>query len=463
MTWLRSTGLRLMLSIGLAFALWVFVSYTQNPDRDTSYDSVPVDVVGRAPDLILVDKDGMPRASLPAVNVTVQADTETLKNVQQSSLRALVDLTGLAAGEHQVPVDVETTRSDLKRLTFAAKPSFLPIRLEQEITRTVPLTVELAGNVPFSFEAGKPRLTLQGQVLSSVLVRGPQSRVDRVDRALVTADIDRLTANYNSPRPVQALAADGQPIAGVSVEPGTVDVLVPIGSSAGIKRVPVVPLLVGQPASGYLVTSISVEPQFVRLTGSSGPLEGVQSINTEGVDITGASQAIRRSAELRIPANIGLAAGEPNTVTVTVQVGPIERPFQLTLPVPVLVVDTPGDLVMSLSPQTVQVKLAGSAARLAGFDADALQGIVSVRGRAAGSYTLEPSIALPEGITLVGPPPQVTVTLRAPTPTPDGRTDTPTDTPGPTTPGPATPTAEVTEAPGVTPAPTAAASPAPTP
>ena len=27
------TGLRLLLAIGLAFALWVFVSYTQNPDQ----------------------------------------------------------------------------------------------------------------------------------------------------------------------------------------------------------------------------------------------------------------------------------------------------------------------------------------------------------------------------------------------------------------------------------------------
>lgn len=458
MTWLRSIGLRLILSIGLAFALWVFVSYTQNPDRDTSYDSVPVDVVGRAPNLILVDKDGIPRASLPAVNVTVQADTETLKNVQQNSLRALVDLTGLEAGEHQVPVDVETTRSDLKRVTFAAKPSFLPIRLEQEITRTVPLTVELSGNVPFSFEAGVPRLTLQGQLVDRVQVRGPQSRVERVDRALVTADIDRLTANYNSPRLVQALAADGQAIAGVSVEPGTVDVLVPIGSSAGIKRVPVVPLLVGQPASGYLVTSISVEPQFVRLTGSSGPLESVQSINTEGVDITGASQTIRRSADLRIPSNIGLAAGEPSTVTVTVLVGPIERPFQLTLPVRVVATDVPNDLVVSLSTQTVQVSLAGSAARLANFDAGALQGVISLSGRAAGSYTLAPAITLPEGITLVGPVPSVTVTLRALTPPPESPTAAPTDTPAPTTPA-----ADATAAPSTPAAATAAPSPEPTP
>ncbi|KPV49618.1 hypothetical protein SE17_31600, partial [Kouleothrix aurantiaca] len=158
MSWLRTTGLRLALALGLAFALWVFVSYTQNPDRDTSYDSVPVDIVGRAPELVLVDQDGLPRASLPTVNVMVEGDTETLTKLQLSSIRALVDLSALGPGEHQVPVDVATTRSDLKRLTFSPSPSFLPVRLEQEITRTVPLTVELEGTVPFSFEAGTARL-----------------------------------------------------------------------------------------------------------------------------------------------------------------------------------------------------------------------------------------------------------------------------------------------------------------
>jgi len=419
-TWLRSIGLRLLLAIGLGFALWVFVSYTQNPDRDTSYDSVPVNIVGRAPNLLLVDKDGLPRSSLPPVNVTVQADTETLKNVQQSSLRALVDLTGLGPGEHQVPIDVEPTRADLKRVTFSTRPSFLPIRLEEEITRTVVLTVSLSGSVPFSFEAGQPRLTDLNQPIGNVQVRGPQSRVDQVKVAQVTADIDRLTANYSSPRPVEGIGQDGQLVQGVTFEPATVNVLVPIVSSAGIKRVPVVPRIVGAPASGYMVASIAVEPQFIRLTGGSGPLDSVQSIETSDVDITGTSQTIVRSVEVRAPLNIGIAADEPNMVTVTVTIAPITRSFQVTLPAPVVVTDVPDGLQVSLSPQTVQVTLSGTSAQLAAFDPNGLQGAVSMSGKDTGTYTIVPTFALPKGITLVGEPPKVTVTLRPPpTPTPE--------------------------------------------
>jgi YbbR domain-containing protein len=455
-SWLRTTGLRLALALGLAFALWVFVSYTQNPDRDTSYDSVPVDIVGRAPELVLVDQDGLPRASLPTVNVMVEGDTETLTKLQLSSIRALVDLSALGPGEHQVPVDVATTRSDLKRLTFSPSPSFLPVRLEQEITRTVPLTVELEGTVPFSFEAGTARLAVRNQEIRQVQVRGPQSRVERVTLARVTANIDRLTANYSSPRPVQPIASDGQAVTGVTIEPVNVDVLVPIVSSAGIKRVPVVPQIVGQPASGFIVTNIAVTPQFVRLTGSSGPLDAVQSLATENVDITGAAQTVQRTAAIRTPPNIGLASGEPSVVTVTITVAPLDRPFQITLPVPIVAVDVPDGLSVSLNPSTVQLAVTGSSGRLAGISANALQGVVSVQGRGAGSVTLTPQFNLPEGITIAGEPPRVTVTLRvierpteAPTPAPTAEatpaaeaTPRPAETAEPPTPEPPTPEAQ---------------------
>jgi YbbR domain-containing protein len=464
-TWLRTTGLRLLLAIGLGFALWVFVSYTQNPDRDTSYDSVPVNIVGRAPNLILVDKDGLPRSSLPPVNVTVQADTETLKNVQQSSLRALVDLTGLEAGEHQVPIDVEPTRADLKRVTFSTKPSFLPIRLEQEITRTVALTVEVTGSVPFSFEAGRPRLTHLNQPIDSVQVRGPQSRVEQVKFGRISADIDRLTANYDSPRPIVAIGQDGQEVDGVVFVPANVNVLVPIGSSAGIKRVPVVPQLVGTPASGYIVTGIAVEPQFIRRTGATGALDNVQSVGTTDVEISGQRQTVVRTAEVRAPPNIGIVADETTTVTVTVNIQPITQPFQITLPAPVVITDLPADLLFSLSPQNVQVTLAGTAAQLSNFNPNSLQGTVSLRGRGPGTYTLVPSFNLPAGITLAGQPPTVTVSLRLPstatpnaTATPD---TTPTESPGsPTPPSPPeaapTGTAPTTAPPAAPPEPTAA-------
>jgi YbbR domain-containing protein len=441
-TSLRAQGLRLLLSIGLAFALWIFVSFTQNPDQRSAFEGVPVDIEGLAPGLLVVDKEGLPKANLPTVTISAEGDEATIQTVRQSDLRAFVDLGGLAAGEHSnVPVIVERNRSGLARLTLTSDPAFLSFRLEQEITRTVPLTVEVTGSVPFSFEKGKPRLTQDGRPADSVLVRGPQSRVDRVSLARVVADIDRLTGNYSSPRPVEILSQDGQEVAGVTAEPASIDVLVPIASSAGIKRVPVVPQLVGAPASGQIVSTVAVNPQFVQLTGGSDALNSVESIETFDVDITGATRAISRTVAMRVPANTSLASGEPEVATVMVQIQPIDRPFRITLPVPIQVADTPEGLLSTISPNNIQIKLEGDASALGAFDPTSLVGTVSARTLGEGSYAIAPTFQLPAGIRLAEPAPKVTVTLRRPaTPQPTAPPNTATpaatqeQTPTPTAP-----------------------------
>jgi YbbR domain-containing protein len=445
---LNTSALRFLLALILAFTLWVFVSYTQNPDRSIAYENIPVDIEGLAPGLIVIDKEGLPRAQRPEVDLTVLADDETLNNVRISDLRPFVDLTGRGPGEHNVPVNVVTTRS--LRLRTAVEPEYLLIRLDQEITQTVALTVETTGVVPFGFEARAPQVTSRGQPLTAVTVRGPQGRVTRVAAVRARVDIDRLTANYNSPRTLEPVDANGQPVAGVTVEPATADILVPIISSVGLKRVPVVPSITGFPASGYVVAGVEVSPLLVTLTGSSGPLDDAENVLTADVDVTGAAQTFTRTVSLIAPRGTQLRFGEPTEALVTIRIAPINRPFQVTVPASVQMIGISEGMLASLSPNVVSVALTGTSAQLEALSSTQLLGVVNVRGLGPGTYELEPTFTLPEGVTLAAPAPRVFVTLRLP----------PTVTPGPTltienesqpTASPGTPA----PTPGETPTPTA--------
>jgi YbbR domain-containing protein len=431
MTWLRTSGLRLLLAIGLGFSLWVFVSYTTNPDRLTQFKDLPVAPEDLPAGLVIVDQNGLPNPPLPPVTITLRSIGDTTVTPSSNDIEAYVDLAGQQPGERSIPVRARITTPGRKPEVAEIKPDLLAIRIEQVLTRTVPLTVEVVGNVPFSYQALPPRATMSGQPVAEVSVSGPQSRVERVKLARATANIDRLTGNYDSPRQLEAIGPDGQLVEGVAIRPERVNVSVPIVSSAGIKRVPIVPSVVGEPASGYVVAGLAVAPQFVRLAGGSGSLESVQSVTTEPVNIAGASGTITRVVELRGSAETSLLSGEPFTATVTVRIGPIARPFRVTLPVPVQLADVGPGLLGSINPVVVQVTLAGTAAQLGALDPAKLAGTVSARQLSAGIYSIAPTFELPRGITLVGDPPKVTVALRLPaSPTP-----------------PATPTAPATEQP----------------
>jgi YbbR domain-containing protein len=457
-SWIRTVGLRLMLAFLLSFALWVFVSYTQNPDRSIRFDNVPVDTVDLASGLVLVDNNGLPRSARPTVSITVEGATDDLQTVSERDLRAYQDLSGLGPGQYIPDVRVETSRADQVRLRFTPDPQSLPIRLEQEITKTVELTVTVSGRVPFSFRAGAPSVTFQNQSIVTATIRGPQNRVERVVLARVTADIDRLTSTYDSPQALEVIGEDGQIVDGVATAPVIVNVRVPIEPTIGLKRVPVVPAVTGEPASGFLVTGISVDPTTVELTGSE--LDDLESVETEPVNITGATRTFTRTVTILEPPGARLSTSQPPTAVVTVQVQVFSQPARVTLPIQIRIVDVPSGYQVALSPAAVPFTFQGLPVVLGQLDATSLSAVVSARGLSAGTFTITPELAteLPLGIALAGPPPQVTLTLIAP-PTPTAEPPT-TATPAPETPeAPTPPPATEPPEPIATPEPTATQSP----
>jgi YbbR domain-containing protein len=453
MDWLRSTGLRLLLALGLSISLWAFVSFSQNPDRRAPFDGLNVVVSGLAPGLIIVDQDGMPRPSLPPVNVIVEADAATLETVRNSDITTAVDLTDRNAGEHVVQVRAATNRSDLAgRLTMTVEPGFLPIRLEQVLTQTVPLTVNLSGSLPFSFEAGQPQARdASGDELQTVQVRGPQGRVEQVAGARAAVSIQSLRADYTSSVPLEAVDAGDRPVEGVTVLPGSVQVLVPIRSVVGVRRVGVLGTISGAPAPGYVVSGISSDPPLVNLTGSSGPLDVVSQVETEPVDIAGATGTITREVALRLPAGTLLQDGQPTRAVITVTIVPVTRPFQLALPVPVQPANLGAGLLLSYNPPVVSITVAGTSGALAALSSSPLQGTIDLSGLGPGTTNVRVEVPLPPGVQLVGTAPEVSVTLRLiPSPTPPP----PTRTPEPAAPTDDTSAATATAEPGTpTPAP----------
>jgi YbbR domain-containing protein len=447
-TWLRTVGLRLALAFVLSFALWVFVSYTQNPDRRIRFDNIPVEADGLAAGLVLVDSNGLPRSTRPTVSVTVEGAADILQTVGERDLRAFYDLTDMAPGQYVLDIQVESTRPERLQIQFTPDPFRLPLRIEQEITSTVELTVTVNGNVPFSFEALEPSVSARGQTFTEVSVRGPQNRVERVAAVRATADIDRLTSTYNSPRTLEAVDSDGRVVDGVTLDPPQVLVQIPIISSVGVKRVPVVPVLVGEPASGYIVLGVSVNPQLVTLTGSSGPLDDVERVSTSSISLGGVSRTFTQTVDLEEPALARLQFGEPTQAVVTVQIGQLNQAFQVTLPIPVQAVGLDPGLLVSISPAAVPFRLEGRASTLGRLDTGSLVATVSVSGLGPGTYTIVPTLALPDGVLLVAPPEAVTVTLRLPaTATPEATATAtlapgePTATPAPTAEPDTTPTA----------------------
>jgi YbbR domain-containing protein len=458
---LRASLLRVALAAGLSFALWAFVSFSQNPEASVTFPDLPLEAVGLEPGLLIVDQAGLPSAALPPVDITLRTDRQQLAQLRPVDVRVVADLSGRGPGEHLIPVNVQATRSNLSFTVpdGGTEPAVVPIRLEELSRREVAIDLRVQGNLPFSFERGPTAISFGGEPIEAVEITGPESRVSRVEAARAVANIEQLRATYLAPLTLQAIDAAGVVVEGVTLSPPTVTVEIPINPVVGLKLVPVEPRIVGLPAPGYEITGVLVEPPLIALAGSSGSLDAVELLRTAAVEIGGARENVVRSAQISFPEDTAPRAGEPAAVRVTVLIGPIERPFQAELPVAVSVSGLGPGLQFSLTPQVVSVTLNGTAGSIAGLAQAPLRGTVDLTGLGPGVYQLPVGVDLPPGVSLSGDPPSVQVALRfPPTPTEAAETPTPGATPPAGTPTDAAePTA--TPPPPEEPTPTPAAAP----
>jgi YbbR domain-containing protein len=64
------------------------------------------------------------------------------------------------------------------------------------------------------------------------------------------------------------------------------------------KAVPVRPVLIGQPGTGFVLSSVTVEPNKVTVRGLKSDLAKIRSIKTEPLDITGAIKPISQDVDI---------------------------------------------------------------------------------------------------------------------------------------------------------------------
>lgn len=454
MTKLREIGANLLLSLGLAFVFWVFVTLSTNPDDNETYNNIPVEVQGRGNELVIVDQDGLPRPDqtrLDPVSVELETDRDTLTEVSQGDISAFVDLSDLGPGTHRVEVEVPPPRNNVRIITV--DPEAIPLRLEAIVTRTVPITVDVQGSPPFSYERDEPEVLVNGEPINQVQISGPESLVDRVVVAATAVNIDQLQSTSVSTRQLEPLDANGTLVEGVQVEPEQTSVRVNIRSVVGLKRVPVLGNVIGTPAPGFIITSVRSDPPLINIVGSSQDLAQIDRIETEVIDATGVTSTITQEVDLRFR-GAQRASNEPATAIVTVEIAPLNQLFENQVQVPVRVVGLDDGLLLTITPRVIAITVQGSVGAFIEPGAlESVEAIVDVRDIGPGVYDLQPEIAAPPNFTVISDVPTVTIELQVPEVPTSRPTNTPTSTsePSPTT---EEPPENTTEPDATTPTPT---------
>ena len=251
---------------------------------------------------------------------------------------------------------------------------------------TFPLSLSLSGQPAAGYQIGEATMDL-----TEVAISGPESLVQQATRARVPINLDGVREGIDESVPVQVLDAQDVILRGLTINPESVHVTVPISQQGGFRDVAVKVVVQGQQAAGYRIENISVFPPVVTVFAEDPELvNGLPGIvETQPLDLQDRKEDVSTRLSLDLPENITIVG--PQTVQVQVSISPIQTSLTL-LNQPINVNGLSEGLSAQVFPQTVDVIISGPLPVLDALTSQDITVSVDVTELEVGVYQLTPEV-----------------------------------------------------------------------
>ncbi|MDP6606208.1 MAG: CdaR family protein [Dehalococcoidia bacterium] len=392
----RTPGL-LLLSLLIGGVLWVFVTDSENPTRvDLFPAAIEVEAANVGAGLAVAN-------TLPVVQVRLSAADDRWEELSSANLRAFVDLNGMQARAQEVRVSVSVDGISGVRVVGTVPP-VVTVNLEDFVSKDVVVAARLVGAVPLGYQVAA---TAPEQ--ATVRVSGPESLVELVREAVAEANVSGLTVPLQQTVDLSARGEAGGEIRGVRIDPPSLGVSVTVVQTTLSRTLPMEAPVEGEPAAGYRVASVEVEPATLVVQGTIEVLQALEVLILPSTQIEGALTGIvTRRFPLTLPPGVRSAVGDEATVRVTV----VAVEGSLRLSVAPQALEVADGLVARFEEGAVAVVLEGPMSVLGTLDSAQVLAFVDATDREAGAVELAVSVDVPEGVSVVAvQPPTLSVTL----------------------------------------------------
>lgn len=381
-------------SISLALVIWFLVT-------DSQLETVEERLgFGLAVDFVNTPNDLAPANRLPTASITIAGSESNVRSVVADDFVVTVDLAGLIAGSHNVPVRVRSLADGVRVRSVA--PVSIEVLLEPVEQRTFPVTVLPANPPPLGFKVGDPDISME-----TVTVSGISQLVDLVDVVVAAIDLEGTTVGIEATTVLQARTATGAAVSGVQINPATVEVSVPVEQVTFRRSVAVNPQLSSRPRTGFRITGIEIDPLNVVVVGTLEALENVETVETEPISVAAREESFSSFVDLVLPP--GLALEAEVSVTVLIKIDSIKTKAVFLLPVDAIGL---GDgLSADIKPQFVTAQLTGSSMAIAEIAEMSSSAVIDLTQLTPGTHALFVDFNVEDDVSLVLQPDEVMVVI----------------------------------------------------
>ncbi len=383
--WITRHLSSLLMSFLLAFFFWAIATEAEDPTQVRTFPNpIPVEIRGLREDLTAQGAQNI------RVRVEVRAPRSVWETLRAEDIHAYVNLTEVPTGTVEVPVqvDIDVEPTDVTNVT----PGEIELSIEPIAEREMPVTLSIQGTVALGFTTRPAEMVPQ-----TVRLRGPEEQVERVSQVIVEVVVEgrqhELRGNYY-PTPVDEMGAE---VPHVEILPEAISVRVPIEQWLNTRDLPVKPNLIGQPAPGYGVANIEIDPQTITVFGPAEALASNQTIQTDPISLEGITETLQITVPLRVPPGLSILSGQP-TVAVALTIDAVRSSLNLEI-TPTLQGLRP-ELTATVGLDAIVVILSGPLSAMETLDPAEVRATIDLQGYPVGEYSINPQVSVPSNVEI---------------------------------------------------------------
>ncbi len=283
-----------IISIFFAIILWSYVMSEVNPIITKEIPNVNVKLLGveklEQSNLVLMEPNDA------TIAVKISGRRNEIFNITEKDIIAQAEVSGYQEGVYKVPIEVIQPPNVEKIEDFT--PKHIPFMFDMIIEKQIPVTLNIKGRPKYGYDVGEWSIRP-----STVLIRGPRTRVNSVSKVIASIDVSNLDEDMITSVPITILDANDKEVIGIEKEPNVVDVTIPI---LKLRSVSIEPVIEGNMPNNYNIINISSYPKIITVKGYEEDIYAFDTIKTTPVDISSATDTFQNQVELILPDGINV-------------------------------------------------------------------------------------------------------------------------------------------------------------
>ena len=394
----QSKFLHILLSLLIAFGIWVYVVTVVAPESEDYFYNIPVVLTNES---VLLDKGLMIESDTqPTVTLKLRGNRTDLSNLKNSDITVVADLSRIhAPGEQILNVDV-SFRGDATGNAFEIieqSPSYITLQIAEWSTKEIPVNVLCdSSNLKDNYIAFKDSIVQDYQM---VTITGPKAVVDQIEEARIDIALTpEHTQTLNQSFRYTLVDGDGEPVDAAAIKTNVPEVNVTVR----IQQVKELQLVLNVTYGGGATkenTTITLSQQAIKVSGSDKVLAALDSLTIGSVNLAELPESTVLTFPVTLPEGIenlsGITAVDVDITfhDLTIRVLDVERIF---------VAGLPQGLNYEVGTKRISVTFRGPRELLDQMTLDHVSALIDLTNAAPGEELYKAQILLDENFSSVG-------------------------------------------------------------